>query len=204
MPKIDHDTKEKILAAAEKVFHRNGFKGTRTTEIAQEAGISRTMLHYYYSTKEELFQEVMNNTLGVVFPHLARLMEQNLDLVQSVSLMIDTLCDLFEAKPTLPSFVVNIINESPDVVNMLAASSEDDFPHRLEALLNIERQKNDAINNEVTGEDLMINIYSLCGTPFLGYTYIKSKENRTDEQMMELMQQRRQKIKNLMLKSLLK
>ncbi len=204
MPKIDHDTKEKILTAAEKVFHRNGFKGTRTTEIAQEAGISRTMLHYYYSTKEELFQEVMNNTLGVVFPHLARLMEQNLDLVQSVSLMIDTLCDLFEAKPTLPSFVVNIINESPDVVNMLAVSSEDDFPHRLEALLNIERQKNDAINNEVTGEDLMINIYSLCGTPFLGYTYIKSKENRTDEQMMELMKQRRQKIKNLMLKSLLK
>jgi AcrR family transcriptional regulator len=204
MPKIDHDTKEKILAAAEKVFHKNGFKGTRTTEIAVEAGISRTMLHYYYSTKEELFQEVMNNTLGIIFPHLARLMEQNLDLVQLISLMIDTLCDLFEAKPTLPSFIVNVINESPDVVNMLAASSEDDFPHRLEALLSAERQKNNAINEEITGEDLMLNIYSLCGTPYLGYSYIKSKENRTDEQMIELMQQRRQKIKNLMFKSLLK
>lgn len=203
MPKIDHDTKEKILAAAEKVFHRNGFKGTRTTEIAQEAGISRTMLHYYYSTKEELFQEVMNNTLGVVFPHLARLMEQNLDLVQLVSLMIDTLCDLFEAKPTLPSFVVNIINESPDVVNMLAASSDDDFPYRLEVLLNAERQKGNNIS-EFTGEDLMMNIYSLCATPYLGYIYIKTKENRTDEQMMELMRLRRQKIKNLMLKCLMK
>ncbi|MER0438071.1 TetR/AcrR family transcriptional regulator [Emticicia sp. W12TSBA100-4] len=204
MPKIDHDTKEKILAAAEKVFHRNGFKGTRTTEIAQEAGISRTMLHYYYSTKEELFQEVMNNTLGVVFPHLARLMEQNLDLVQLVSLMIDTLCDLFEAKPTLPSFVVNIINESPDVVNMLAANSDDDFPHRLDVLLNAERQKGNNIESEFTGEDLMMNIYSLCATPYLGYIYIKTKENRTDEQMMELMRQRRQKIKNLMLKCLMK
>lgn len=204
MPKIDHDTKEKILAAAEKVFHRNGFKGTRTTEIALEAGISRTMLHYYYSTKEELFQEVMNNTLGIIFPHLARLMEQNLDLVQLISLMIDTLCDLFETKPTLPSFVVNVINESPDVVNMLATSSEDDFPHRLEALIMAEKQKGVAINEEITGEDLMMNIYSLCGTPYLGYSYIKTKENRTDEQMMELMRQRRQKIKDLMLKSLLK
>lgn len=204
MPKIDHDTKEKILAAAEKVFHRNGFKGTRTTEIALEAGISRTMLHYYYSTKEELFQEVMNNTLGIIFPHLARLMEQNLDLVQLISLMIDTLCDLFEIKPTLPSFIVNVINESPDVVNMLATSSEDDFPHRLEALIMAEKQKGVAINEEITGEDLMMNIYSLCGTPYLGYSYIKTKENRTDEQMMELMRQRRQKIKGLMLKSLLK
>lgn len=204
MPKIDHDTKEKILAAAEKVFHNNGFKGTRTTEIAIEAGISRTMLHYYYSTKEELFQEVMNNTMGIIFPHLARLMEQNLNLVQLISLMIDTLSDLFESKPTLPSFIVNIINESPDVVNMLAVSSEDDFPHRLEVLLNVERQKNNAINEEITGEDLMMNIYSLCGTPYLGYSYIKTKENRTDEQMMELMKQRRQKIKDLMLKSLLK
>lgn len=204
MPKIDHDTKEKILAAAEKVFHNNGFKGTRTTEIAIEAGISRTMLHYYYSTKEELFQEVMNNTMGIIFPHLARLMEQNLNLVQLISLMIDTLSDLFESKPTLPSFIVNIINESPDVVNMLAVSSEDDFPHRLEVLLNVERKKNNAINEEITGEDLMMNIYSLCGTPYLGYSYIKTKENRTDEQMMELMKQRRQKIKDLMLKSLLK
>ncbi|MCA0366392.1 MAG: TetR/AcrR family transcriptional regulator [Bacteroidetes bacterium] len=204
MPKIDHHTKEKILAAAERVFHRSGFKGTRTTEIAVEAGISRTMLHYYYSTKEELFQEVMNNTMGIVFPHLDRLLEQNLDLVHLISLMIDTLCDLFEAKPTLPSFIVNVINESPDVVNMLAASSEDDFPHRLEALLNAEKQKGTAINEEITGEDLMMNIYSLCGTPYLGYSYIKTKENRTDEQMMELMKQRRQKIKDLMLKSLVK
>ena len=75
MPKIDHDTKEKILAAAEKVFHNNGFKGTRTTQIAEESGISRTMLHYYFNSKEDLFQEVLKNTLGVVMNHTHKLFQ---------------------------------------------------------------------------------------------------------------------------------
>ncbi len=194
MPKIDHDTKEKILAAAEKVFHNNGFKGTRTTAIAEEAGISRTMLHYYYSTKEDLFQEVLNKTLGAVLPHLSRILGQEMDLEHLICHIIDTMCSLFEEKPTFPNFVVNIINESPDVVTMLATNIQDDIPAKLEALLAIEKQKGTVIEN-ITGEDLILNIYSLCAVPYLGIPYIKAKENRNDEQMLNFLKQRREKIK---------
>lgn len=204
MPKIDHDTKEKILAAAEKVFHQNGFRGTRTTAIAEEAAISRTMLHYYYSTKEDLFQEVLNKTLGAVFPHINNLLGQNLDLEHLIYHIIDTVCNLFQEKPTLPSFIVNILNESPDIAMMLAASSEDDIPHRLDELLKIERQNNSNIDTDITGEDIMMNIYSLCATPYLGLNYVKAKENRTEEQMIEFMILRKEKIKKLMLKCLKK
>lgn len=194
MPKIDHDTKEKILNAAEKVFHRSGFKGTRTTAIAEEAGISRTMLHYYYSTKEDLFQEVLNKTLGAVLPHLSRLLGQEMDLEHLICHIIDTMCSLFEEKPTFPNFVANIINESPDMVTMIATNVQDDIPAKLETLLTIEKQKGTVIEN-ITGEDLILNIYSLCAVPYLGIPYIKAKENRNDEQMLAFLQQRREKIK---------
>ncbi|GGD82467.1 hypothetical protein GCM10011514_53170 [Emticicia aquatilis] len=194
MPKIDHNTKEKILIAAEKVFHRSGFKGTRTTAIAEEAGISRTMLHYYYSTKEDLFQEVLNKTLGAVIPHLSRLLGQEMDLEHWICHIIDTMCGLFEEKPTFPNFVANIINESPDVVMMLATNVQDDIPSKLDALLAVEKQKGTVIEN-ITGEDLILNIYSLCAVPYLGIPYIKAKENRNDEQMLEFLKQRREKIK---------
>jgi TetR/AcrR family transcriptional regulator len=201
MPKIDHDTKEKILAAAEKVFHSVGFKGTRTTAIAEEAGISRTMLHYYYSTKEELFQEVFKNTLGIVFSHLNRLMGQEMELEELLAHIIDTLSDLFEEKPSLPTFIVNILNEMPHMVQMLATNPQDNMPFQLEALLEKGKQTGKIADN-VTGEDLILNIYGLCSAPYLGINYIKAKENRNDEDMKIFLKQRTKNIKTLIIKGI--
>ncbi|NJN35551.1 MAG: TetR/AcrR family transcriptional regulator [Saprospiraceae bacterium] len=102
MPKIDSETKDKILAAAEKVFHANGFKGTRTTAIADEAGISRTMLHYHFSTKEALFQAVLNQTLNTVFSHIHRLFSEHNNLEELIEHLIDVIADLLEKNQACP------------------------------------------------------------------------------------------------------
>ena len=76
----DSKTQSKILIAAEAVFHENGFKGARTTLIAERAGISRTMLHYYFRTKEELFQEVLKQSFGHFIRFTQQLFVEGLDL----------------------------------------------------------------------------------------------------------------------------
>jgi TetR/AcrR family transcriptional regulator len=201
MPKIDHDTKERILAAAEKVFHANGFKGTRTTLIAEEAGISRTMLHYYFSTKEELFQAVMRQTLSAVFLHMNGLMTQSMGLSELLTHLIDTIADLLEAKPGLPSFVVNILNESPALASLMASTTQDSLPGQLESLL-AEGKGNGTVAAHVSGENLMMDIYALCSVPYLATAYVKAKENRSDEQMKLFIRQRREHNKALILKAL--
>ena len=203
MPKIDSDTKEKILAAAEKVFHANGFKGTRTTLIAEEAGISRTMLHYYYSTKEALFQEVLNQTLSVVFVHIKRFIGKNKGLDDLIAHLIDVVADLFEEKPGLPSFVVNLLNETPDMATILAATQQDDVPMQLETLLKEAKDKGD-IATDVTGEDLIMNIYVLCAAPYFGAAYIKAKEGRNEVDMAAFIRQRRDGIKAFVLRGVKK
>ncbi|MBL7815027.1 MAG: TetR/AcrR family transcriptional regulator [Saprospiraceae bacterium] len=201
MPKIDSDTKNRILIAAEKVFHANGFKGTRTTMIAEEAGISRTMLHYYYSTKEALFQEVMNQTLNTVFSHIKRLIRENQSLEELIEHLIDVVADLFEAKPGLPSFIVNLLNEMPEMAAFVAASHQDTIPFELDALI-AEAKLHGQVADDITGEDLILNIYGLCSIPYLGASYIRLKENRDDEQMKDFLQTRRLKIKALILRGL--
>lgn len=202
MPKIDHDTKEKILAAAEKVFHSNGFKGTRTTQIAEEAGISRTMLHYYYSTKEALFQEVLDKTLGQVLAHLKRVLSTDgKNLVALVSHLIDVIDDVFEKKPGLPTFVVNILNETPEMAHFLAANQDDAIPKLLDQLLE-EARANHEVTTDMSGEDLILNIYGLCSVPYLATAYIKAKENRTDAEMKAFLQLRRENIKTFVLRGL--
>jgi AcrR family transcriptional regulator len=201
MPKIDHDTKEKILAAAEKVFHANGFKGTRTNLIAEYAGISRTMLHYYYNTKEALFQEVLKNTTGAVLKHVTRLIAEDKNLDELIGHLVDVIADVFEDKPGLPTFVVNILHESPEIVQFMAANQEDNIPHLLDALLKEGRDKGE-IAADMTGEDLILNIYALCALPYLGAPYIKAKENRDDEGMKKFNRERRAKTKAFILRGL--
>lgn len=50
----------KILATAEEEFLMKGFAGARTAEIAKGAGVTHAMLHYYFNSKEQLFEQVMN------------------------------------------------------------------------------------------------------------------------------------------------
>ena len=52
-----------ILAAAEKIFAINGYKGAATGDIAREAGIPKANLHYYFKTKSVLYREVLKHIL---------------------------------------------------------------------------------------------------------------------------------------------
>jgi TetR/AcrR family transcriptional regulator len=56
---------EKILLAAEKVFAEKGFSGTAMADIAEEVELPRSNLHYYFSTKTELYQAVLLGLLDV-------------------------------------------------------------------------------------------------------------------------------------------
>lgn len=53
-----------IRSAAIQEFARNGLSGTSTQAIAQTAGITKAQLHYYISSKEELYQQVLSDIVG--------------------------------------------------------------------------------------------------------------------------------------------
>jgi AcrR family transcriptional regulator len=56
---MEVSTEEKIKKAASEVFMKKGFAGTRTRDIAEAANINLALLHYYYRSKEKLFEIVM-------------------------------------------------------------------------------------------------------------------------------------------------
>ena len=56
--KYSSDTENRILKAAKKIFIKNGLSGTRMQNIANEAKINKALLHYYFRSKEKLFDAV--------------------------------------------------------------------------------------------------------------------------------------------------
>jgi TetR/AcrR family transcriptional regulator len=60
-----------ILHAAEAVFARHGLAGSTMAEIAQEAGLPKANLHYYFGTKDRLYQAVLEGIVGEWLDHEA-------------------------------------------------------------------------------------------------------------------------------------
>lgn len=193
MPKLDSETKAKILSAAEKVFHTHGLLGARTSMIAEMAGISRTALHYHYSTKEALFIEILNETFNTGLEHLKPLLHQEeLPLKELIILLVEAISNLFQEKPNIPIFIVILLNENPHFGQLMAGQAQDNLPSLLEHKL-IEARAQGIVFPEITGEDIMLNVYGICSLPYLTADYIKHTENRSDEQMQAFLNQRIQK-----------
>ena len=57
-PRQDGDLREKILDHAEIVFSKGGYLGSSTRQIAVQAGVTQSLVRYYFSTKEQLYREV--------------------------------------------------------------------------------------------------------------------------------------------------
>ncbi|MFT7623734.1 MAG: AcrR family transcriptional regulator [Myxococcota bacterium] len=55
---LDVPSVRKILVAARGCFGREGYKGTSMSRMAREAGVSKSLLHYHFDSKEQLFVEV--------------------------------------------------------------------------------------------------------------------------------------------------
>ena len=64
------NTEVRIKEAAKIVFIKKGMSGARMQEIADEAGINKAMLHYYYRSKEKLFQTTFKEILDDFFPNI--------------------------------------------------------------------------------------------------------------------------------------
>ncbi|MBQ9888196.1 MAG: TetR/AcrR family transcriptional regulator, partial [Bacteroidales bacterium] len=59
-------TENRILEAAEAEFLEQGYDGARTISIAERAGVTHAMLHYYFRTKEQLFHRILEEKVDAL------------------------------------------------------------------------------------------------------------------------------------------
>lgn len=64
----NEDVEKKIVEAAKELFIENGFAETSMSDIAAKVGINRPVLHYYFRTKDKMFQAVFGNIILSLFP----------------------------------------------------------------------------------------------------------------------------------------
>ncbi len=107
-------TKEQeILKAAEEVFLEKGFALAKTTEIAGKAGVTHAMLHYYYRTKEKIFEKIFERKIRELTASLAVHFPADMPFLELARLLVESHFDFVAANPRLPRFVLQEVISNP-------------------------------------------------------------------------------------------
>lgn len=95
--RLDHDERRAdILRAAQHLFARQPYESVSIGQIAEAAGTTRTNLHYYFRSKQDLYLEVVEQ-----FAHLALTVPPatSTEPKEEVRLLLGAWLDLVEANP---------------------------------------------------------------------------------------------------------
>jgi TetR/AcrR family transcriptional regulator len=124
MTETDKQTEEKIFEAATDVFTEKGMDGARMQDIATHAGINKALLHYYFRTKDHLFNKVFEKIAGKMFEKFAPVFDQKLSLEEKIRFFFRAHISFMQDNPRLPGFILNEINRNPARIKKLLSTIE--------------------------------------------------------------------------------
>lgn len=196
----DTNTEENILNAAKRVFHEKGMDGARMQEIADEAGINKALLHYYYRSKQLLFEAVFKNAFKLLAPQLNKVLNSDDTLNDKIKNFTKNYISFTIKYPYLPNFIINELNRNPEFVQKL--TSEKHFP-------TITKFKQQVLENVTNGtikpikpEHLFINILSLNIFPFIASPLLKGFLSVNNENYKQLLEERATEVSNFIINAI--
>ena len=95
----------------------------RMQDIANQAGINKALLHYYYRTKEKLFTAVFEMIARKIFKKFAPVFDENLSLEDKIRFFFKEHITFLQENPRLPGFILNEVNRHPERIKKLLANS---------------------------------------------------------------------------------
>lgn len=192
---VEKETEEKIFKAAQLVFQEKGFAGARMQEIADEAGINKSMLHYYYRSKEKLFLQVFRQSVQKIFPKLLSILESSDPLDRKVERIIDFYFSTFAENPALPAFVTHEMNQHPERFREFIRSMGVHLPESFKK--QIEEEANAGRIRPVEPVHFVTHIVSLCIMPFVARNMLRTLFQMDEQQYQDFLIQRKEMLPDL-------
>lgn len=196
----DKNTETKILSAAKTVFQSKGMDGARMQEIADKAGINKAMLHYYYRSKQLLFEAVFKNAFALLAPQLNAVLNDDSSIEAKVKNFTSNYISFIIKHPYLPNFIIQELNRNPDFIIKLQETGS--FPNLEKFKKQVAIEVSKGILKPIKGEQLFIHILSLNIFPFVAAPLIKAFVNVDNKTYKKLMNDRKTEVSDFIINAI--
>ncbi len=160
------NTEEKILEAAKEVFTEEGKAGTKMQMIADRAGINKSLLHYYYRSKDKLFASVFKFAFGKMASKIFPIFENDDHFLTQLEQFIENYLSFLVKNPFIPMFILSELNKKHNNIAAELIINSDVNIDLFDAIVKKEIQKG-TIKKSIKAKNLLINILTLCVFPVI-------------------------------------
>jgi AcrR family transcriptional regulator len=183
-------TENLIMQKAKILLFQKGFLNATTQEIADEAGVNRALIHYYFRSREQLRDLLLQETLKEKKEKVRRVLTSSIPFREKIANYIDTIVDYGLAYPYLDNFIISETARSPQKVESFCAMD------RVKSSDLIREQLDEEINqgrmSPITAEHFMINLTALCNYPLLAKAVLQTIHGMTDAAYHKFLLDRKQ------------
>ena len=184
----DESTEEKILVAAEESFISEGFEGARMQSIANKAGINKAMLHYYFRSKDLLFEKIFDLKVKYFFPEISEIFKQEKPFEEQIEDFIERYIKFINQYPFIPFFIIRTIN-SP---GKMAFIEKLPFKKQLAEMVFESYAKDKALGRvrDLDPMQFFLSVLGMCIFPFIGRPILEFAFGMEKEKFSDMMIQR--------------
>jgi len=196
----DQNTESQILEAAKSVFQSKGMDGARMQEIADKASINKAMLHYYYRSKQLLFEAVFKNAFSLLAPQLNAILNDDSSIEDKIKDFTANYISFIIKHPYLPNFVIQELNRNQDFI--LKIKDNNAFPNLKKFKKQVAVEVEKGFIRPISAEQLFINILALNIFPFVAKPLIMAFTNTDDKAYRRLLKERKIDVSNFIINSI--
>ena len=194
------NTEQQILDAAKAIFQEKGMNGARMQEIADKAGINKAMLHYYYRSKQLLFEAVFKKAFALLAPQLNAILNDDSSIQDKIRNFTTDYISFILKHPYLPTFVIQELNRNPAFI--LKIQENEAFPNLDKFNAQVAKEVDAGLLKPIDGNQLFVHIVSLNIFPFVATPLINGFLKLSDKEFKALMEQRKKEVSEFIINSI--
>ena len=192
-------TEEHIKETAKNIFFAKGRLGAKTQEIADEAGVNRAMLHYYFRTREKLFDTVLQEALDESYQEMFRIISGDLAFEKKIQEAVSHIIDQKIKYPYMESFIISEIIKRPECIVEMQKENDKKNEVKKKFMKEIQHYIDEHNLPHIKPEHFMVNMMSLCSYPSIAKPFLQHLFNFNEEQYGKFIQERKQVVTKLLL-----
>lgn len=179
----DSNTEKRIIEAARRVFLKKGMAGARMQEIADEAGINKALVHYYFRNKEKLFDYIFTEVIEKISSGLEDIFEKDMGVIDRSLSLVDAYITVLLENRYLPLFVLNEINHNPE---KFASLLKENVAAKMgQFIIQIQDEVDKGLIRPIHPIHLLMNVLGLVIFPFAAYPLVSKVAGKEMEPLIQ-------------------
>lgn len=183
-------TEKLIKDTAKVLFFQKGLLKATTQEIADEAGVNRALIHYYFRSRDQMLDILLEETIQEKKGRVKRILSSALPFRLKIAHFIDAVVDYGLTYPYLENFLISEMARLPDKLKDFCSrdrvKSSDLIREQLEEEIRKKRMA------PITAEHFMINLSAMCNYPLLAKSILQTIHGMTDSAYRKFLMDRKQ------------